>query len=59
MPQLLGRFVLTSEDGATAQGAAARAGLPLLSKPFTASQLDAMLGAISDAGTHKKTPPVA
>ncbi len=47
MPQLQGRFVLISEDGATAQAAAARVGLPLLSKPFTASQLDAVLDGIA------------
>lgn len=46
-PQLQGRFVLVSEDGATAQATAARAGLPLLSKPFTASQLDAVLGSMN------------
>jgi PAS domain S-box-containing protein len=48
MPQLQGRFVLTSEDGASAQATAARVGLPLLSKPFTASQLDAVLRSLGD-----------
>ncbi|MGH9312042.1 MAG: hybrid sensor histidine kinase/response regulator [Vicinamibacterales bacterium] len=47
-PQLQGRFVLISEDGAPNQAAAARAGLPLLSKPFTASQLDEVLRSLSN-----------
>jgi PAS domain S-box-containing protein len=61
-PELQGRFVLMSEDGAIAQAAAARVGLPLLSKPFTASQLDAMLGGMnaprttSPRGIHDAGP---
>jgi two-component system NtrC family sensor kinase len=45
-PQLHGRFVLISEDGAPIADAAERAGLPLLSKPFTSSELDAVLDEI-------------
>jgi CheY-like chemotaxis protein len=61
-PELHGRFVLMSEDGATAQAAAARVGLPLLSKPFTASQLDAVLGGVDalrperSRGVHDAQP---
>jgi hypothetical protein len=39
--------VLISEDGAPIADAAERAGLPLLSKPFTSSELDAVLDEIS------------
>jgi PAS domain S-box-containing protein len=46
-PKLQGRFVLVSEDGAPHQAAAARVGVPLLSKPFSASQLDSVLDGIA------------
>ena len=55
-PRIHGRFVLISEDGAPlGDHAAERAGLPLLSKPFTSSELDAVLDEIG-ALTRRRLP---